>query len=282
MNDRDFQTDFYSSFELDEEGRRLLELCDEIRNARLVVAGILTEIESITLHQNPSIETEWQVKIGVWENRLLEAQIAMRRAKRKYALAQACVNRGEAIDDELIESQLDNEFVQWKDQLSAAVTTYQQAVVAHMHTVHIPQAKAGQLKSLFRILAKRLHPDIHPSDSEDAQMMFFLVKAAYKQGDLEMLESLEVSTRGMDADEKMPQTVDEAEIELAMVMAQVGVMEKRKQDLMSEKPYCLKKLLKDDVWMANHIGKLQAEIEECEKAEATYRNRNLELAGQNG
>ena len=112
--------------------------------------------------------------------------------------------------------------------------------------------------------------------------MFFLVKAAYKQGDLEMLESLEVSTRGMDADDNMPQTIDDAEIELAMVMAQVGVMEKRKQELMNEKPFCLKKLLKDEEWMASHISKLQAEIDECEKAEASYRNRHLELAGQDG
>jgi hypothetical protein len=282
MDDQQFQTDFFSSFELDDEGRQLLELCDEISNARNVVAGIIAEIESITLHQNPSIETEWQVKVGVWENRLLEAQIAMRRAKRKLALAQACANRGESIDDELIESQLDTEFTEWKEQLSAAVGAYQQAVVAHMHTVHIDPTKAGQLKRLFRILAKRLHPDIRPSDDEAAQMMFFLAKAAYKQGDVEMLESLEVSTRRMDADEKMPQTVDEAEAELALLMAQAGVLEKRKQDLMAEKPFCLKKLLKDEAWLANHIGKLQDEIAECEKAETLYRDRQLDLTGQDG
>ena len=282
MDDRHLQSEFFSSFELDEEGRRLFELCDEISNARLVVAGIITEIESITLHQNPSIETEWQVKVGVWENRLLEAQIAMRRAKRKLALAQACMNRGEAIDDELIEGQLDNEFAQWKEQLGAAVTTYQQAVTAHMNTVHISSMEVGQLKHLFRIITKRLHPDINPSDDEGAQMTFFLAKAAYKQGDVEMLKSLEISTRGMDAKERMPQTVAEAEAELALVMAQVGVLEKRKQDLMAEKPYSLKKLLSDEEWLANHIGKLQDEIEECEKAEATYRNRHQELAGQDG
>lgn len=282
MDDRHPQDDFFSSFELDEEGRRLLELQDEISNARIVVAGIITEIESITLHQNPSIETEWQVKVGVWENRLLEAQIAMRRAKRKYALAQACMNRGESIDDELIESQLDNEFAQWKEQLGAAVNTYQQALVAHMHTVHISPTQSGQLKHLFRILAKRLHPDINPSDDEAAQMTFFLAKAAYRQGDLEMLESLEVSTRGMDAKVKVPQTVDEAEVELALVMAQVGVLEKRKQELMAEKPFCLKRLLNDNTWLANHIGKLQDEIEECEKVEKAYLDRHLELAGQDG
>lgn len=282
MDDQQFQTDFFSSFELDEEGRRLLELCDEISNARNVVAGIIAEIESITLHQNPSIETEWQVKVGVWENRLLEAQIAMRRAKRKLALAQACTNRGETIDEELIESQLDTEFSEWKEQLSAAVSTYQQAVVAHMHTVHIAPTQAGQLKRLFRILAKRLHPDIRPSDDEAAQMMFFLAKAAYKQGDLEMLESLEVSTRRMDANEKMPRTTDEAEAELALLMAQAGVLEKRKQNLMGEKPFCLKKLLNDEAWLADHIGKLQDEIAECEKAEALYRSLQLDLAGQNG
>ena len=282
MDEQNPQADFFSSFELDEAGRRLLELCDEIRNARIVVAGVITEIESITLHQNPSIEAEWQVKVGVWENRLLEAQIAMRRAKRKYALAQSLVNRGQPIDDELIEDQLDNEFTQWKEKLSAAVNTYQQALVTRMHTVHISPTKAGQLKQLYRILAKRLHPDINPSDDEGAQMTFFLAKAAYKQGDLEMLESLEVSTRGMDAKEKMPQTADEAEAELALIMAQVGVLEKRKQDLMNEKPFCLKKLLSDEEWLASHIGKLQGEIEECEKTEALYRNRHLELAGQDG
>jgi len=267
---------------MDDDARRLIELTDRLNGARNIIASIITDIESITLHQNPSIEAEWQVTVGSWENRLLEAQIAMRRAKRKCALAQSYINHDAVVDDEEIESQLDTEFAEWQDKLASAVSGYIQALNIRANTIKIDQTKSQALKEVFRILAKRLHPDINAKLDEEARMMFFLAQSAYKQADLEMLESLEVSTRGKEPKLKVPQTLDEAEIELALALAQVNVLEKRKKDLMADRPYCLLALLRDEEWLESHISKMKKEIEACEKAEADYRERYEQRMEQHG
>lgn len=66
----------------------------EISEARARIAELLLETDNIVLQVNPHIEAEYATKIGYLENDLLKWQIAARRSKRRYALAQARVNSG--------------------------------------------------------------------------------------------------------------------------------------------------------------------------------------------
>lgn len=265
-----------------DEADGLPQANDELMRARNVAIDLLADIEDILLHQNPLIAAEWQVVVGVWENRLLEAQIAARRAKRKCSLLQARVNAGDRVDDDVveqIEQQLDKELREWADQLAAAVEAYQQAVATQVAVIRINEETAGKLKELFRMLAKRLHPDLHPGHDESSRNMFELAKLAYSQGDIGVLSSLEISTRGLEKDAGLCSTAIEAQAELALVEAQIRELEERRDAIKSEKPYCLRALLRDKAWLENRIAQIQEEIASCENIEQGYCQRCRELGG---
>ena len=265
----------------DEESTALMQANDELAQARNVAIDLLASIEDIMLHQNPQIAAEWQVTIGVWENRLLEAQIAARKAKRRCNLAQTSINDGEEIDAQAIEAQLDAEFEQWQQQLEDATVLYQQAVATQITAVQISASDFTELKKVFRTLAKRLHPDLHPGLDEAARNMFTLAELAYRKGDLKILRSLEVSTRGLEEGPEFCATVIEAQAELALVETQISELKRSEDNLKSDKPYCLKALLDDEQWVAGRVEQIQEEIDRCQAVEQEYLARYKELADVN-
>jgi curved DNA-binding protein len=80
-------------------------VAEQIAEGRARIAELLLEIDHIVLQVNPHIEAEYATKIGYLENDLLKWQIAARRARRRYALAQARANSGEAFAADEFEAQ---------------------------------------------------------------------------------------------------------------------------------------------------------------------------------
>ena len=102
---------------------------DQIIAARSRIAELLLEIDDITLQVNPRIEAEYATKIGFLENELLKWQIAARRARRRYSLAQARANAGESFAEDEFEAQLDEELAEWDALLARSVEVFLQAAV---------------------------------------------------------------------------------------------------------------------------------------------------------
>lgn len=265
-----------------EDAVALMRANDELLQTRRSIVDMLAEMEHIVLLLNPRIEAEWQVVVGVWENNLLEAQIAMRRAKRKCNLVQARVNAGEAVDDARIELQLDWEFSEWTEQLESATETYDEAVESRMSTVYMGDDDARDLKKVFRTLAKRLHPDLNPSLDERHKRLFTLAETAYRRGDVTVLRSLEVSTRDLEDGVRMPSTLIESQAELAVAQTQAQEVHRRLQELKQERPYSLRALLDDEAWVEDHVEQLKREIDDCRYNERRYLARCNQLAGEGG
>ena len=266
----------------DEKALNLAKAREEIEALSTEIASMLAEIEDIFPRQNPRIESDWQVVIGVWENRLLEAQIAMRRAKRRCNLIQARINTGASVDLQEVEAQLDEELLTWVEQLGEAVDRYQQAVSSQQNAVHITTVEALEQKRLFRILAKRLHPDLHPNLSESARAMFELAQLAYRQSDLKILQSLEVSTAYLDSAAMLPNTLEAAEAQIEELESQIRSLEQRLEEIKQEPPYCLRAKLNDAMWVEAHVAQLKQEAEECRQAEGEWLRRCEEIVGDRG
>ena len=236
-------------------------LAEQVRQAKQDILTVLFEIDHITLQENPRIEADYAVKIGYLENEVLEARIAMRRAQRKVTLARAQANNGLAVDESGIEKQLDTELEDWYNKLSAAVANYYQQVEARCSLVPLSPADSEELKRLFRQLAKRLHPDINPNQTDEEAALFALAQMAYQAGDLNTLRSL-VSTLGPGTDE--PDPTDELQLSalLTVLQAQLQVHEADLAAVKEAFPYCFKEKLADPQWVANKAQELQATKDE--------------------
>ena len=236
-------------------------LAEQVRQAKQDILTVLFEIDHITLQENPRIEADYAVKIGYLENEVLEARIAMRRAQRKVTLARAQANNGLAVDESGIEKQLDTELEDWDNKLSTAVANYYQQVEARCSLVPLSPADSEELKRLFRQLAKRLHPDINPNQTDEEAALFALAQMAYQAGDLNTLRSL-VSTLGPGTDE--PDPTDELQLSalLTVLQAQLQVHEADLAAVKEAFPYCFKEKLADPQWVANKAQELQATKDE--------------------
>ena len=257
-------------------------IVQEISQARGRIADMLLEIDDIVLQINPQIEASYATKIGYLENDLLKWQIAARRARRRFALAQARVNSGEAFAADQFEGQLDEELAQWESMLASSVEAFLQAVERVSSSKPLSPSDSRELKQLHRDLIKRLHPDLHPGQSDEAARFFMVAQAAFERGDVQVLRSVAVATEGMqDGDEHFDAgnlSPDEASAELELVLAHERVVASRLDDLKHSNPYALKEKLEDGAWVIGRVSELKDQIEEQKSAARAYDERFDELA----
>lgn len=119
-------------------------------------------------------------------------EIEAARLKREIELIQAATNSGAEIDFERIQSVLDEEFADWQTKLQeeAARFTACQGVLGNLQD----PAETRLLRAKFRILARRLHPDLNPGQSAADAALWHRVVAAYERSDLEELSAIEIIT----------------------------------------------------------------------------------------
>ena len=258
-------------------------IASQIVEARAKIADLLLEIDYIVLQANPRIEAEYATKIGYLENDLLKWQIAARKARRRFTLAQARANSGESFAPDEFDAQLDEELAEWEGLLAASVTAFLEAAERMAGSKPLSPSDAREVKQLHRELIKRLHPDLHPGQSHEAERFFMVAQAAYENGDLQALRAVAVATEGMGEEavnEEMPD--DEAAAELELVLAHERVLEQQVEELKSRNPYALGEKLADGEWVIRRTSGLKGQIEEQKAAAKAYDERFRALVGGAG
>lgn len=254
-----------------------------IVQARARIADMLMEMDDIELQQNPRILAEYATTIGYLENDLLKWQIAARRSKRRVALAQAQANRGGVICREEVEGRLDAEFAEWAALLAKSTEEFLQAVERKGSSKALSPSQSREVKRLHRLLVKRLHPDLHPGQGEEATRFFAAAQAAFEAGNLATLRAIAVATEGMgEGDGLEGLSEEELEAELAIARAQEKVTAEGLERLKTENPYALKAKLEDGAWVIRRTDDLKRQIGEQKAAVRAFDERYARLVGDGG
>ena len=251
-------------------------LLHDIEDVRTQITELLMEVDHITLQVNPRIEVDYAIKIGCYENELLQAQIEARRAKHRFELAQARLNRGETVSDEDINQELDKEFEVWEAQLAIQVQDYLAKLETNAGTRTLFPHEQEEMRSLHRELVKRLHPDLHSHQTEEEKRLFNMMQEAYKKGSLEMLRSIEVATAHLAKDDiDGEEAVEALSAELELLGAQLSVLQDQLEALKSTPPYTFADRLADSGWVHRRTQELKHEIDEqqavCKAYDANYK-----------
>lgn len=251
----------------------------QVVEVREKVVDVLTEMDHIRLQEIPSIQADYAVRIGCWEAELLRAELACRRAKRRLELVRSRTNRGEAVDVAEIDAQLDRELADWQTQVEAKLEQQASALKWQASYGAMGFYDAAEVRRVFHVLAKRLHPDLHPEDAERCRRLFEIARAAYRHGDLATLQSLEVSTRGFEKGDHDLDDLSAEELAQALELTQME-LELRQQDLaaLRQSPEVqLGEHLEDQLWVKRRVDELKRAIREFDEARAGYEGRLAEL-----
>lgn len=163
----------------------------EIEKLHKDLTALIMEKDELLYHICPNIESDYMLKIGILEYKAFEFQCKILRIKRKTELIQQKFNRQEVVVISLIEEQLNKEYAEYEAKLKEKLDSINNAVaIAELGVLSDRDTK--ELKRIYRKIVRRLHPDMNPNLTESEQKLFLNAVAAYKNGDLKMLKSLEI------------------------------------------------------------------------------------------
>lgn len=191
------------SIELSPEFERLSEECELLKEE---LAALFAEWEHLTTTVIPNIEADYVVKLGTLQHELLQIQIGIQRTKREIDIIQAALNRGETVNEQRVQQQLDCEFAEWKAKLDAQVKNIKDAELRLSSLMSLEDS--AELRKLYRLLAKKLHPDVNPDQSQDAQNLWLQVQSAYEMADLKQLQALHLLADEIPENYDLPNSID--------------------------------------------------------------------------
>lgn len=156
------------------------------------IAAVITDMHSLA-DSRSVVLGHYAAAFGSRLIKLQELEIEAARLKREIELIQAAINSGLDWDYGKIQETLEAEFADWHAKLKAQAEDLirQQAVLDHLLDPETVRA----LRTHFRLLARRLHPDLNPSQSPAEAELWHRVTTAYDIQDLEELKALELLTR---------------------------------------------------------------------------------------
>lgn len=218
---------------------------------------VMVEDESVIL---TSIYLE---KLGHLQLELLEKQTEASRLKMKINLIQAAINRDEKPDLNAIELELNARLQSYYAQIQTQSAALNEAKMVLSHL--ISEEETQKLKEVFRVLCKRLHPDLNPNQTEEEKDLFIKVKTAY---DLQQISELQNILLYLDdsTKEKLDLISSDEKIErIKQLENQVISLKLKINQLKQSFPFHLEELIRDENYIVAKQEELQIQIKTIEE-----------------
>jgi hypothetical protein len=246
-----------------EPHREAVALRAEKEALREELAKLLTDRDYLTTTVLSAIEAEYNLKIGCLEYEAFTLECQMRRARRRLELARSYVNRNEQITSAIIESALDDEFSQWQAKIEEMRRSLEEAH-AFEQCPRLSATATREMQKLYRQLAKRLHPDLNPHQTERERNLWLQVAAAYRDGALEELRTLSLLLDGelpsADSSEAQTSVLDNVRRRRDELRAHIERALAHLAHIKTTPPYTLQQKLNDELWLAARAAELREKI----------------------
>lgn len=243
--------------------REAAALRAETEALREELTKLIIDRDYLTTTVLPAIEAEYNLKIGSLEYEAFTLECHVRRARRRLELANSYLNRNELIPSTHIESALDDEFSHWQAKIEELRRTLETARAFEL-TPCLSATETRELQTLYRRLAKRLHPDLNPRQQERERNLWLQVADGYRNGALVELRTLSLLLDGepptaaaSDAHTSVLDALrsrrDELRTHIERALAYLA-------HLKTTTPYTLQQKLDDNAWLAARTTELKEKI----------------------
>ena len=241
------------------------KLVSSIKALETELAELVHERDELLFHICPKLQTEYMLKIGKLEYAIFECQCKILRMKRMIEIIQAFLNREQSYNIIEIEKQLDKEYQEYTEKLLEKKKEIEKARSASSIPGRLlTDEETAELKKLYTIIVKKLHPDINPNTTKEQHDHFIDAVNAYKNADLSELKIIYLlmeKTSDKVTESSMDKLKNREESLLYQKDYLLNVIQKIKEDF----PYNIKDLLLDETKLQqkiNELSKLLAENHE--------------------
>lgn len=222
------------------------ELTRKLEALHLEFIDLFTRHKDMVENESVILTSLYLEKLGRIQLELLEKQTEASRLKMKINLIQAAINRNEQPDLKAIEQEIQARLQNYYAQIQAQSAAFDEA--RKVLTNLISEEETLKLKEIFRLLCKRLHPDLNPNQTEEEKDLFIKVKAAY---DLQRLGDLQNILRYLDdsSKEKLNLVSGKEKVErIKHLENQVASLKLKIDQLKQSFPFSIEELIHDYCW----------------------------------
>ena len=158
-------------------------LLQEQQAVRLALLAAYENRDRLLYLEAPALRQEYMLKIGQYEEGVLQAELAVALLRKKAEKIQAAINRREAVDEAQIDAELEAE----KDEKLQALED------ADRTLNELPQLSDEAKKDLqrcYRHIIDDFHPGLHPGLSDTEKQLYDRAMEAYQRQDLAAMKLL--------------------------------------------------------------------------------------------
>ena len=237
-------------------------LFDQLGILKEAYIKLLNDKDVLLNWGKPQLEALYSTKIGVWLVNRLQAQLRVKALQIKIEKLNGALNRQEPVD--LIQIELEVASIlaeaEARIMLDAAKIESAKQMLSHLDT---PE-RSGDIRKLYRELAKQLHPDVNNNLTQEQIQLWHQVKEAYENGDLEKLKAMRIVyekelSQAAAAENEM--TEEQITLRLAVLKEGIKVLQDEVTAIKSVFPFTIEANIKDDEWVNAEVTKLKEELE---------------------
>ena len=240
------------------------------------VANQIEMLHMLVSTKGPNIKARYMMFIGRLEYKVYEFKVDLRRWKRRLALRQAALNRGEKPDLDAIEATLKQEFAKFLLEIKRHTKEIHESHVL-FKAPSLPEQEDSDVRLAYLNAVKKLHPDLNPDLPKAAQDLWNEIQAAYASRDWEAVQLLAALVDSVTAGTEDFSSSPDA---IAAMKKACERLETKSRELAAETkriqqsvPFTYEALLNNDEEVTERqnelktdIAELKAKIKKCEEA----------------
>ncbi len=239
------------------------ELTRKLELLHLDFLELFTRHKDMVENESVILTSLYLEKLGHLQLELLEKQTEASRLKMKMKLIQAAINRDEQPDIKTIELEINRRLQNYYAQIQAQSAALDEAKKLLSHL--IPEEETQKLKEIFRVLCKRLHPDLNPNQTEEEKDLFIKVKAAYDLQRLSDLQNILLYLDDSNKEKLILISSDEKVERIKHLENQLISLKEKINQLKQSFPFNIEDLIQDEDYIVQKQEELRIQIKMAEE-----------------
>ena len=237
------------------------------------VANQIELLHTLVCTTGPNIKARYMMFVGRLEYKVYELKVELNRWKRRFALRQAALNRGETPDLVGIEAILNREFAEFLKEIRLCADE-----IKEYSWLFAAKSLSDEEDSAVRIAylnaVKKLHPDLNPNLPKAAQDLWNEIQSAYAARDWEavlLLAALVDSVvSGVDCFASAPDAVVALQEACERLVAKSRELAAESARIHKEPPFIYMSFLNDVEAVTARQNELKMDIAELKAKIAKY------------
>lgn len=237
---------------LQQQYNRLKKLFSELTEKR----------DAMDQYEGPKLCSVYLELIGQLEYERLALQVEVKTLQMRRDLLQAFINRDERPDLNAIEEKVKQAVAEYNRILAQEAERLQMAREI-LNAPPLSEEESKEMRDLYRLLVKQLHPDLHPDQSDREAALFLQVQAAYKICDLYKLREIALLLDSKSiGEDNFESSYDELKRQVALLQEKVDNLKGKINVMNSSFPFMYRDKLFDEDWVKERQDAVKDEIEE--------------------